>query len=169
VTGFPPGLVTGTQEITSTAAQTAQTDLTTLYLCLEAQTCGTTIGTADQAGVTLTSAGTGAVNVYCSGSTINNTGVLTLSGDATSVFIFQAGSAVNMGPSSSIVLTGGVTPANVYWQVTSSATLGTASIFQGTIAALTAITLNTGATIIDGRALTRNAAVTFDSNIVTVP
>ncbi|MEO8965343.1 MAG: ice-binding family protein, partial [Gammaproteobacteria bacterium] len=107
-------------------------------------------------------------NVYCSGSTINNNGVLTLSGDATSVFIFQAGSALNWNSGATIVLTGGVLARNVFWQVTSSATLGTSTVFKGTIAALTSITMNTGATM-SGRALARNAAVTFDTNTVSLP
>lgn len=168
VTGFPPGTVNGTQHITDGTAATAQTDLTTLYTCLAAQPCGTVIGTADQAGVTLTSAGVGAVNVYCSGSSILNSGVLTLSGDATSVFIFQAGSTLTLNPSASIVLTGGATAANVFWQVGSSATLGTSSVFKGTIAAFSSITMNTGATSV-GRSLARNAAVTFQTNTINLP
>jgi hypothetical protein len=168
VTGFPPGTVNGTQHITDGVAAAAQTDLTTLYTCLAAQPCGTVIGTADQAGVTLTSAGIGAVNVYCSGSSILNSGVLTLSGDATSVFIFQAGSTLTLNPSASIVLTGGATAANVFWQVGSSATLGTSSVFKGTIAAFSSITMNTGATMV-GRALARNAAVSFDTNTSNLP
>lgn len=168
VVGFPPGVVNGTQQITNGAAATAQTDLTTLYTCLAAQTCGTVIGTADQAGTTLTSTGVGAVNVYCSGSSILNSGVLTLSGDATSVFIFQAGSTLTLNPSASIVLTGGALASNVFWQVGSSATLGTSSVFRGTIAAFSSITMNTGATM-TGRALARNAAVTFDTNSVNLP
>jgi len=169
VTGFPPGQVTGIQHITDAAAAQAQLDLTALYTCLAAQPCITVIGTTDQAGVTLNSAGIGAVNVYCSGSTINNSGTLTLNGDPTSVFIFQAGSALNMITTSArIQLTGGVTAANVFWQVTSSATLSASSIFQGTIVALTSITMNTSATMV-GRVLARNAAVTFDTNFVSVP
>lgn len=170
VVGFPPGTVTGTQFINDATAATAQTDLTTLYDCLEGLVCPgpNVIGTADQAGVTLTSAGVGAENVYCSGSTINNSGVLTLSGDATSVFVFQAGSALNWNSGATIVLTGGVTAANVFWQVGSSATLDTFTTFQGTITALSSITMNTSATML-GRALARNAAVTFDNNIVTLP
>jgi hypothetical protein len=168
VTGFPPGTVNGTQHITDGVAAAAQTDLTTLYTCLAAQPCGTVIGTADQAGTTLTSAGIGAVNVYCSGSSILDSGVLTLSGDATSVFIFQAGSSLTLNPSASIVLTGGALASNVFWQVGSSATLGTSSVFKGTIAAFSSVTLKTGATL-SGRALARNAAVTFDNNAVSLP
>lgn len=168
VTGFPPGVVNGVQHITDSTAAQAQLDLTTLYNCLASQPCGTVIGTADQAGVTLTSSGVGAVNVYCSGSSILDSGVLTLSGDANSVFIFQAGSSLTLNPGATIVLTGGATAANVFWQVGSSATLGTTSAFQGTIAAFTSITMNNGATML-GRALARNAAVTFDTNTVTLP
>jgi hypothetical protein len=168
VTGFPPGTVNGTQHITDGAAAAAQTDLTALYTCLATRPCGTVIGTADQAGVTLTSAGVGAQNVYCSGSSILNSGVLTLSGDATSVFIFQAGSSLTLNPGASIVLTGGALAKNVFFQVGSSATLGTTSSFNGTIAAFSSITLNTGA-VMSGRALARNAAVTFDTNTVSLP
>lgn len=168
VTGFPPGIVNGQQYIANSTALTAQNDLTTLYTCLAAQPCGTTIGTTDQAGNTLNSSGTGAVNVICSGSTINvTTGTLTLSGDATSVFILQAGSALNL-TDGSITLAGGLTAANVFWQVTSSAALTGTSSLEGTIAALTSITLTNGDTI-NGRALARNGAVTFDTNTVTVP
>jgi hypothetical protein len=168
VTGFPPGTVNGATHITDGVAAAAKIDLTTLYTCLAAQPCGTVLGTTDQAGVTLTSAGPGAVNVYCSGSSLLNSGVLTLNGDASSVFIFQAGSSLTLNPSATIVLTGGATAKNVFWQVGSSATLGTASSFQGTIAAFSSITMNTGA-IMTGRALARNAAVSFDTNAVSLP
>ncbi len=172
VTGFPPGVVNGTQFIADTTAATAKNDLTTLFNCLGLQPCTVTIGTVDQAGQTITSTGIGAVNVICSASTINiNGGALTLSGDPTSVFIFKAGSALNVGSGASIVLApaiGGVQASNVFWQVGSSAVLGTSSIFKGTIAASQSITMNTGA-IMTGRALTQVAAVTFDTNSVVLP
>lgn len=168
VTGFPPGVVNGTQYIANAVAATAQANLTTLYTCLAAQICGTTLGTADLAGRTLTSTGVGAVNVYCSGSTLLDSGVLTLNGDATSVFIFQAVSSLTLNPGATIVLTGGATAANVFWQVGSSATLNSTSALQGTIAAFSSITLDTGATVL-GRTLARNAAVTYQTNTVTLP
>jgi len=168
VTGFPPGVVNGAQHIADGVAATAQNDLTTLYNCLASQPCTTTIGTADQSGVTLTSSGVGAVNVYCSGSSILDSGALTLSGDATSVFIFKAGSSLTLNPGASIVLAGGAKASNVFWQVGSSATLGTSSIFNGTITAFSSITMNTGATM-TGRALARNAAVTFQTNTINLP
>lgn len=167
VTGFPPGTVNGTQFITDATAAAAQVDLTTLYTCLQTLPCTTVIGTTDQAGATLT-AGAGAEKVFCSASSVLNSGVLTLSGDATSVIVIQAGSTLTFGPGASVVLTGGLLPGNVFWQVGSSATLNSTSLFKGTIAALSSITMNTGATMV-GRALARNAAVTFDTNTINLP
>jgi hypothetical protein len=67
-----------------------------------------------------------------------------------------------------VVLSGGAKASNVFWQVGSSATLGTTSAFKGTIMADQSISLNTGATL-DGRALARIGAVTLDGNAVVVP
>lgn len=89
-------------------------------------------------------------------------------GDANAVFIFQIASTLTTLGSTQVVLAGGAQAKNIFWQVGSSATLGTNSIFKGTIMALQAVTLNTGASL-QGRALARNAAVTFDSNTVTAP
>lgn len=167
VTGFPPGTVNGTQHIANATAATAQADLTSLYTCLAALPCSALIGTADQAGTTL-SADAGAQRVFCSDSSVLNSGVLTLYGDATSVIIIQAGSTLTMGPGASIVLTGGLQPGNVFWQVGSSATLDLNSTMQGTIVALSSMTMNNGATLL-GRALARDGAVSFDTNTVTLP
>lgn len=89
-------------------------------------------------------------------------------GDVNAVFIFQIGSTLTTIGSTQVILSGGTQAQNVFWQTGSSATLGTNSIFQGTIMALQSITLDTGATL-TGRALARNAAVTMDSNTVTAP
>jgi hypothetical protein len=67
-----------------------------------------------------------------------------------------------------VILSGGATSANIFWQVGSSATLGTYSVFHGTIMAHAAISILTGATL-DGRALAQTAAVTLDTNSVTLP
>jgi hypothetical protein len=66
-----------------------------------------------------------------------------------------------------VSLVNGADACNIFWQVGSSATLGTGTTFQGNILALTSITLDTGATIEDGRALARNGAVTLDTNVIT--
>lgn len=172
VTGFPPGTVTGSQHVADSAAATAQVDATTLYNCLALLPCDVNIDDPyDLANKTLIAPNVGGINVYCSTSTIQNSGgVLTLSGggNANTVFIFKAGSALTMNPGSSIVLTGNAKAANVFWQLGSSATLKSTVMFQGTIVALTSISLQNGATIL-GRALARNGAVTFINNFVTVP
>jgi hypothetical protein len=97
------------------------------------------------------------------------TGALTLDGQGHSdaTFVIQAGSALTV--AGSINLIGSAQPKNVYWQVGSSATLGTGSVMKGNILALTAITLNNDATLL-GRALARNGAVVLGSNnSITLP
>jgi hypothetical protein len=102
------------------------------------------------------------------GGALDLTGNLTLTGDANAVWIFQAGSSLTTANGSRVILSGDARAANVYWQVTSSATLGTDSIFKGNILALASITLITGAQL-EGRALARNGLVTLGTNIITKP
>ena len=87
-------------------------------------------------------------------------------GDPNAVFIFQIGSDLTTASGSSVNLINGAQACNVYWQVSSSATLGTSTAFVGNILALTSITATTGATV-NGRLLARNGAVTLDTNVVT--
>jgi len=160
ITGFPPCTKTGVQHAGDAAAAAAQLDLTTAYNGLKGLACGTTIS-ADLGGTTL------APGVYCSGSAINLTGVLTLSGTGT--YVFQAGSALTVNTSGSVVLASGAQAANVYWQVGSSATLGNGSAVKGNIVALTSISLGTTANLV-GRALARNGAVSLaGTNTITQP
>ncbi len=163
ITGFPPGIVLGTQHAADAVAGQAQSDLTIAYNAAAGQASTASVS-ADLGGQTLTE------GVYTAASSMAITGPvpLTLRGDSSSVFIFQAGSTLITGSGSSVVLTGGVSACNVFWQVGSSATLGTTTSFVGNILALTSITLNTGATV-QGRALARNGAVTLDSNTFTTP
>jgi ice-binding like protein len=159
-TGFPPCTITGTQHAADGAAAAAQLDLTTAYNGLKGLACGTTIS-ADLGGTTL------APGVYCSASGINLTGALTLSGTGT--YVFQAGSALTIATSGSVVLANGAEAKNVYWQVGSSATLGTSSAMKGNILALTSITLGSTANLV-GRALARNGAVSLGgTNTITQP
>jgi hypothetical protein len=157
VTGFPPGLVIGTMHVADAAAVQAQSDLVTAYNDAAGRTPATTVAGDDLTGLTLTA------GVYSGGALALN-GTLTLQGDSSSVFIFQAASTLITASASKVQLDG-VSPCNVFWQVGSSATLGTTTSFKGTILALTSIGLNTGATV-DGRLLARNGAVTLDSNTV---
>jgi hypothetical protein len=163
VTGFPPGSVTGSQDITDTAAQTAQTDLTAAYNNAAAQS-PTTSGLSSIANETLTP------GVYNAASALGVSGTVTLDGqgDANAVFIFQVGSALTTASGSGIVLINGAQACNVFWQVGSSATLGTGSSFAGSVLALTSITVTTGDTV-DGSVLAGNGAVTLDDDTVTAP
>ena len=89
-------------------------------------------------------------------------------GDGNAVWIFQIASTLTTTSGRQVILSGGARAGNIYWQVGSSATLGTNSVFKGNILADQSITLTTGATL-DGRALTRIGAVSLDSNTITVP
>ena len=96
------------------------------------------------------------------------TGTLTLDaqGNPNAVWVFQIGSTLTTASNSSVVVINGGSSCNVFWQVGSSATLGTDTAFAGNILALTSITLNTGASV-SGRALARNGAVTMDTNTIS--
>jgi hypothetical protein len=166
ITGFAPlgpGLVTGETHITDAVALQAQTDTTATYIELEGEACGTTVS-ADLGGTTLTP------GVYCSASSMGLTGALTLdaAGNPNAVWVFKAGSTLTTAVNASVLLINGADACNVFWQVGSSATLGTTTSFVGNIFALTSIALNNGASV-SGRVLARNGAVTLDSNTVTAP
>jgi hypothetical protein len=166
VTGFPPGILTppAVMHVTDPIAAQAQLDLTTAYL-YAAGLPGGAVLPGDMSGLTFTP------GLYKTSSTVMlSSGNVTLDGqgDANAVFIFQVGSTLTTLGSTQVILAGGAQAKNVFWQVSSSATLGTNSIFQGTILSLQSITLDTGATL-TGRALARNGAVTMDSNTVTAP
>lgn len=165
VTGFPPGTVSGTQHITDSAAAQAQLDLTVAYNDAAGRTSGVITVAGNIGGQTLLS------GLYKSNSTLAiSSGELTLDaqGNSNAVFIFQVASALTVTSGRQVILTGGARAANVFWQIGSSATLGTTSSFKGSILALTSITAMTGA-IIEGRLLARNGAVTLDTNVVTIP
>ncbi len=155
VTGFPPGIVGGTIHAGDAVALQAKSDLTAAYLV--AASAPVTATHATLGGQTLVG------GVYNSGiATLDLTGTLTLDGqnDPSSVWIFQAQSDLTTASTSSVVFVNGGSPCNVFWQVTSSAALGSGSSFVGTILALTSITLANGVTV-QGRALARNGDVTL--------
>jgi hypothetical protein len=163
VTGFPPGTVNGTQHVTDAVAAQGQTDLVTAYNVASGQTSTQTVS-GDLGGQTLTP------GVYTSASSLGITGTLTLDGqnNPNAVFIFQVGSALTTASGSRINLINGAQACNIFWQVTSSATLGTNSTFTGSLLALTSVTATTGV-VINGRVLARNGAVTLDTNSVNRP
>lgn len=159
VTGFPPGIVLGTQHITDGAAAQAQLDLTAAYLDLEGRLGGIVVA-GNIGGQTLSP------GVYKSASSLAiSSGELTLDGGGNSgaVFIFQIASTLTVTSGRQVILINGAQAKNVFWQVGSSATIGSTAVFNGDILALTSITGVTGA-VINGRLLARNGAVTLDTN-----
>lgn len=164
VTGFPPGTVTGAIHAGDATAGQAQTDLTVAYTAAAGTACNVDLTGQNLGGLTLTP------GVYCFSSSASLTGTLTLDlqGNPDAFFLFKIGSTLTTASASSVALinNGGETcPPNLYWQVGSSATLGTGTSFTGNILALTSITLTTGANM-NGRALARNGAVTLDTNTI---
>ncbi|MEP7111836.1 MAG: ice-binding family protein [Ilumatobacteraceae bacterium] len=166
VEGFPPGTVTapGTIQAANDVALQAESDLTAAYLDAAGRPVEFTTGSDLTSGTALTP------GVYANASKgpLLLTGAMTLDGggDANAVFIFLTDSTLIAGSGSSITLTGGLTECNIFWQVGSSATIGSGSTFVGNILALTSIAVQTGANV-QGRALARNGSVTLDNNVFT--
>lgn len=161
VTGFPPGTVTGVKHISDAVALNARNDLTTAYIDAANAPVTTDMTGLNLGGKNLTP------GVYKFDSSAQLTGTLALSGNG--VYIFQIGSTLTTASNSVVQTINGAQACSVYWQVGTSATLGSATHFQGTLMALTSITMVTGANIISGRAMARNGALTLDANHIVPP
>ena len=166
VTGFPPGsLVGGTIHINDALANAAHANAFTAYNQLFGET-----PTRNLTGLNLGTLG-GALSpgIFRFDTSAQLTGTLTLDsgGNPNAVFHFLIGSTLTTAPGAAIIWVNGAS-ANIFWQVGSSATIGTGTLFQGNIIALTSITLNTGASL-NGRALAINGAVTLDTINVRGP
>ncbi|HEX3089693.1 MAG TPA: ice-binding family protein [Ilumatobacteraceae bacterium] len=166
VVGFPPGtvLAPGTIQAANAVALQAESDLTTAYI--DAAGRSTEFTTVSD----LTSGTPLLPGVYANASRgpLLLTGAMTLDGqnDPNAVFIFQTDSSLITGSGSVVNLINGASECNIFWQVGSSATIGTGSAFVGNVLALTSIAVQTGATV-RGRALARNGEVTLDNNVFT--
>jgi type VI secretion system secreted protein VgrG len=162
ITGFPPGSFTGTEYPGGAVPAQAESDLTTAYNTAAGEACGDNLTNQDLGGMTLLP------GVYCFDSSAQLTGIVTLNteGKQNPQFVFQIGSTLTTASNSSVSFMNdsGQGDDNVFWQVGSSATLGTSTSFAGDILALTSITLNTGTNIQCGSALAQNGAVTLDTN-----
>ncbi|MCU1334681.1 MAG: hypothetical protein JWO19_262 [Bryobacterales bacterium] len=169
ITGFAaiapggPGLVSGTIYSAGPFAAQAQSELTAAYNAAAAA-ASTATKAGDLGGQTLFP------GVYTSSSTLGITGTLILDaqGNPNAQFIFQIASGLTTATNSVVLLQNGAQASNVFWQIGSSATLGTTSTFAGNILALASISFGTGATI-QGRALARTGAVTLLSNSINTP
>lgn len=162
VTGFGPGIVSGSIYRGVAPADAAQSSLTVAYNEAAGRPSDATVA-GNLGGQTFHP------GVFKSTSSLSiSSGDLTLDalGDSTAVFIFQMASTLTVSSGRQVILSGGAQAANVYWQVGSSASLGTTSHFAGTIMAQASISIKTGAAL-NGRALARDGGVTMQNNAVT--
>lgn len=163
ITGFPPGIVTGGQFSDSDpAAIAAQSDAHAAYNTAAGLPLTQVLTGQDLGGLTL---GPG---VYFFASSAQLTGTLTLDaqGNPNAMFVFQIGSTLTTATGSAVVMINGGVPHNVFWQVGSSATLGTGTAFQGNIIAQISVTATTGASVL-GSLIALTGAVTLDDNLIT--
>ena len=163
--GIPPAQVNGTIYNGGPIAAQAQLDLNDAFIAASpAQLPGGINAGAELGGQTLVA------GVYASPSgAYDITSVdLTLNGGPNDVWVFQMASTLTVGVGRQVILTGGAQARNVFWQVGSSATLQTSSVFKGTIMAYASITMNASSTL-DGRALSQVGAVTFNGDGGSLP
>lgn len=164
VTGFDggPGVVNGVVDVANPRAVQAKADLLTAY--------GVATGlTPQETGVVELNGRSLSPGVYSGGAVqLADTGALTFAGSADSVWVIQAASTLTIGGATTMVFTGGASACNVFWQVGSSATIGSGAAFRGTVLADQSISTTAGATVV-GRLLAQTGAVTLDTTTITVP
>jgi hypothetical protein len=164
IDGFPPGLLSigAAMHPADAVADDAQLDLTAAMVTAAGLT-PTLSGLANLTGMNLVP------GVYKGGAlSLDAAGILTLDGDSSDVWVFDAASTLITGSMSSVVFSGSATACNVFWRVGSSATFGTGTDFSGTVMAAESITATTG-TFVTGRLLASNGAVTLDATEVVLP
>jgi hypothetical protein len=163
VGGFPPGILTGTQHINDATASQAKLDLTAAYNDAAGRTSTDIVTLSGNiGGLTLTP------GLYKSTSSLSiSSGDLTFDaqGNPDAIFIIQVASTLTTTSGRKVTLSGGALASHIFWQVGSSATFGTTSVFKGVVMVMQSITFNTGATL-DGQALARTGGVTMAGNTI---
>jgi hypothetical protein len=163
--GFPPGILNGTQHINDAISNQAKLDLTAAYNDAAGRTATDIVTLSGNiGGLTLTP------GLYKSTSSLAvSSGDVTFDakGNPNAVFIIQIASTLTTTSGRKVILSGGASAANIFWQVGTSATFGTTSVFKGTVMAMQSITFNTGATL-DGRALARSGAIVMAGNTIVL-
>lgn len=168
VPGTPAVTVNGTVYQGGPVAAQAQSDLAAAYQDAAGRSVAPVTLSGNIGGQTL------APGLYKSTSSLAiSSGDLTLDaqGNANAVWIFQIASTLTTTSGRQVILAGGADASNIFWQVGTSATLGTTSVFHGNILAAVSVSVLTGATL-DGRALAQSGAVTVDTggaDLIAVP
>jgi ice-binding like protein/Big-like domain-containing protein len=171
--GIPPAQVNGTIHINDPVEAQAKADLLAAYNDAISRSTNAQVLPGNMGGLTFAPGlYVNSTSVLIMGAGPNNNVTLDAQGDPNAVFIFKMGSTLTTGPASQVILAGGAKPSNIFWQVGTSATIDTTTIFKGNVLAAVSITLNSGG-VVEGRlfagAAGGAASATVDGTSVTAP